>query len=245
MQRCSIRRRWGEAVSDSLDPRKLVAEALGPFALVFAGAGSIVLASGNANIGLLEIALAHGLAIALLISALGHISGGHFNPAVTAGFWVTRRISTTLAIGYVLAQLAGGILGAVALVLFFPEGLREAANLGTPALGPGIDFGKAVGIEIILTFFLVLVIFGTAVDRRSANLGGLAIGLTVTMDILAGGPLTGAAMNPARALGPALLTGSWDDHLVWWIGPIIGGVVAAMLYHYLFSEEAEQRATAS
>jgi len=232
-------------VGDSLDPRKLVAEALGPFALVFVGAGSIVIASGNANIGLIEIAFAHGLAIALLISALGHISGGHFNPAVTAGFWVTRRISTTLAIGYVLAQLAGGILGAVALVLLFPEGLREASNLGTPALGPGIDFGKGVGIEIILTFFLVLVIFGTAVDRRSANLGGLAIGLTVTMDILAGGPLTGAAMNPARALGPALLTGNWDDHLVWWIGPIIGGVIAAMLYHYLFSEEAEQGAKAS
>ena len=227
-------------MGDELDPRKLVAEAIGPFALVFAGAGSIVLAAGNANIGLIEIALAHGLAIALLISALGHISGGHFNPAVTAGFWVTRRISTSLAIGYVLAQLTGGILGAVALTRLFPEGLREAANLGTPALGPGIDFGKAVGIEIILTFFLVMVIFGTAVDRRSANLGGLAIGLTITMDILAAGPLTGAAMNPARALGPALLTGTWDDHLVWWIGPVIGGVIAAMVYHYLFSEEAEQ-----
>ena len=122
-------------MGESLDPRKLVAEALGPFALVFAGAGSTVIASGNANIGLIEIAFAHGLAIALLMSALGHISGGHFNPAVTAGFWVTRRISTTLAIGYVLAQLAGGILGAVALVLLFPEGLREASNLGTPALG--------------------------------------------------------------------------------------------------------------
>ena len=227
-------------MGDELDPRKLVAEAIGPFALVFAGAGSIVLAAGNANIGLIEIALAHGLAIALLISALGHISGGHFNPAVTAGFWVTRRISTTLAIGYVLAQLTGGILGALALTLLFPEGLREAANLGTPALGPGVDFGKAVGIEIILTFFLVMVIFGTAVDRRSANLGGLAIGLTITMDILAAGPLTGAVMNPARALGPALLTGTWDDHLVWWIGPVIGGVIAAMVYHYLFSEEAEQ-----
>lgn len=229
-------------MGDALDPRKLVAEAIGPFALVFAGAGSIVLAAGNVNIGLIEIALAHGLAIALLISALGHISGGHFNPAVTAGFWVTRRISTSLAIGYVLAQLTGGILGALALVLLFPEGLREASNLGTPALGPGIDFGKAVGIEIILTFFLVMVIFGTAVDRRSANLGGLAIGLTITMDILAAGPLTGAVMNPARALGPALLTGTWDDHLVWWIGPVIGGVIAAMVYHYLFSEEAEQGA---
>lgn len=232
-------------MGEALDPRKLVAEALGPFALVFAGAGSIVLAAGNVNIGLIEIALAHGLAIALLISALGHISGGHFNPAVTAGFWVTRRISTSLAIGYVLAQLTGGILGAVALVLLFPEGLREAANLGTPALGPGIDFGKAVGIEIILTFFLVMVIFGTAVDRRSANLGGLAIGLTITMDILAAGPLTGAVMNPARALGPALLTGTWDDHLVWWIGPVIGGVIAAMVYHYLFSEEAEQGAASA
>ena len=232
-------------MGDELDPRKLVAEAIGPFALVFAGAGSIVLAAGNANIGLIEIALAHGLAIALLISALGHISGGHFNPAVTAGFWVTRRISTTLAIGYVLAQLTGGILGALALTLLFPEGLREAANLGTPALGPGVDFGKAVGIEIILTFFLVMVIFGTAVDRRSANLGGLAIGLTITMDILAAGPLTGAVMNPARALGPALLTGTWDDHLVWWIGPVIGGVIAAMVYHYLFSEEAEQGAAAA
>src|SRR5690606_14448895 len=113
---------------------------------------------------------------------LGHISGGHFNPAVTAGFWVTRRISTPLAIGYVLAQLIGGILGSVALVLLFPEGLREAANLGTPTLGPGIDFGKAVGIEAILTFFLVLVVFGTAVDRRTANLGGWAIGMIITMD---------------------------------------------------------------
>ena len=232
-------------MGEALDPRKLVAEAIGPFALVFAGAGSIVLAAGNVNIGLIEISLAHGLSIALLISALGHISGGHFNPAVTAGVWVTRRISTTLAIGYVLAQLTGGILGAVALTLLFPEGLREAANLGTPALGPGVDFGKAVGIEIILTFFLVIVIFGTAVDRRSANLGGLAIGLTITMDILAAGPLTGAVMNPARALGPALLTGTWDDHLVWWIGPVIGGVVAAMVYHYLFSEEAEQGAASA
>src|SRR3546814_16585379 len=101
---------------DSLDPRKLVADASGPFALVFIGAGSIVLAAGNANIGLVEIALAHGLAIAIMISAVGHISGGHFNPAVPAGFWVTRRISTPLAIGYVLAQLLGGVIGAIALV---------------------------------------------------------------------------------------------------------------------------------
>lgn len=229
-------------MGDSLDPRRLIAEAIGPFTLVVVGAGSIVLAAGNANIGLIEIAFAHGLAIAVTVSALGHVSGGHFNPAVTAGFWVTRRISTPLAIGYVLAQLAGGVLGAVALVALFPEGLREASNLGTPALGPGIDFGKAVGIEAILTFLLVTVYFGTAVDRRSVNIGGLAIGLTMTMDMLTAGPLTGALVNPARAFGPALLAGEWTNHLVWWIGPVIGGVFASMLYHYLFSEEAEEGA---
>ncbi len=237
--------RWGKAVADSVDPRKLIAEAIGPFALVFTGAGTVVLASGNANIGLIEVALAHGLAIAVLTSALGHISGGHFNPAVTAGYWVTRRISTPLAAGYVLAQVAGGILGAVALTLLFPEGLREAANLGTPVLGPGIDFGKAVGIEVVLTFFLATVFFGSADDRRSANVGGLAIGLTYAMGILATGPLTGGVMNPARALGPALLAGEWGDQLVWWIGPVIGGVLASMAYHYLFSEEAELGAMAS
>ena len=235
-------------MADSVDPRKLIAEAIGPFALVFFGAGSIVLASGNANIGLIEIAFAHGLAIAVTTSALGHISGGHFNPAVTAGLWVTRRISTPSAIGYVLAQVAGGILGAVALTVLYPEGLREASNLGTPALGPGIDFGKAVGIEVVLTFFLVMVVFGTFVDRRSdnvANVGGLAIGLSFTVASLAAYPLTGAVMNPARAFGPALLAGEWENQLVWWIGPVIGGVLASMAYHYLFSEEAEQGAMAS
>lgn len=224
-------------MGDFIDPRKLLAEAIGVFTLVFAGAGSIVLAAGNANIGQIEIALAHGLAYGLMILAFGHISGGHFNPAVTAGFWVTRRLGSLEALGYVLAQFVGGIVAAVMLVLLFPEGLREAAALGTPALGPGVDFGAAVGIEIILTFFLVSVFFGTAVDRRGPNLiAGLAIGLTISLGILAAGPLTGAVMNPARALGPALLVGEWTSHLVWWIGPIIGGVLAAMLYHYVFAE---------
>lgn len=231
-------------MADVIDPRKLVAEAIGVFALVFVGAGAIVVASGNANIGLLEIAFAHGLTIAVMITALGHISGGHFNPAVTVGFWVTRRMGTGLAIGYVVAQLLGGVLGAVALTVLFPEGLRNASDLGTPALGPSIEFMGAIGIEVVLTFFLVLVIFGSAVDRRSPNLGGFAIGLTITLDILVAGPLTGAVMNPARAFGPALLSGEWVDQAVWWIGPLIGGVIAAVLYHYMFSEEAEaSRAT--
>lgn len=132
-------------MADSVDPRKLIAEAIGPFALVFFGAGSIVLASGNANIGLIEIAFAHGLAIAVTTSALGHISGGHFNPAVTAGLWVTRRISTPSAIGYVLAQVAGGILGAVALTVLYPEGLRKPRTSGRRSSGPASTSGRPSG----------------------------------------------------------------------------------------------------
>ena len=218
-------------------PRQLLAEGIGAFTLIFVGAASVMLATANANVTLVGVALAHGLAIALMVSALGAISGGHFNPAVTVGFWVTRRIDTMLAAGYVAAQLLGAVVASVLLVLFFPEGLRNAAHLGTPALGAGVDFMRAVGIEAVLTFFLVTVIWGTAVDARGPKLGGLAIGLTVTMCILAAGPLTGAAMNPARALGPALLSGHWDNQLVFWIGPIIGAVAAALLYHYVFIEE--------
>ena len=219
------------------DPRKLTAEALGAFTLIFVGPGSVMLAAGNSNVTLVGVALAHGLAIGLMASALGAISGAHFNPAVTIAMWVTRRIETLPAVGYIIAQCLGGMLGGVALLVFFPEGLQTAANFGTPTLGAGIDFAKGVGIEAILTFFLVIVIFGTAVDSRAPKLGGIAIGLTITMDILCGGRLTGAAMNPVRALGPAVVAGSWDNHLVYWIGPIMGAVGAALLYHYLFIEE--------
>ena len=236
--RAAFGRDSGAAMDDALDPRALVAEAIGAFTLTFAGAGAIIVASGKTNIGLLEIALAHGLAIALMISALGVISGGHFNPAVTAAMWVTRRIGTISALGYVVAQLAGAVIAALALRGLFPEGLRVEANLGAAALGPGIDFARAVGIEAILTFFLVTVIFGTAVDSRGPKVvAGLAIGLTITMDILAAGPLTGAVMNPSRAFGPALVAGAWDDQVVWWIGPIIGAVAAGLLYPYVLIEE--------
>jgi MIP family channel proteins len=226
-------------MADLVDPRKLLAEAIGVFTLVFVGAGAVVVAAGTVNLGTIEIALAQGVAIAVMMTALGHVSGGHFNPAVTAGFWVTRRLGSAMAAGYVMAQLAGGVLGGIALVVLFPEGLRSAANLGTPALGPTIDFVGGVGIEAVLTFILVLVFFGAAVDRRVANLGGVAVGLTFTMAILVAEPLTGGVINPARVFGPALLSGEWADHLVWWIGPMVGGVVAAMLYHYVFSDEAD------
>ncbi len=215
-----------------VEPRKLVAESLGAFGLVFIGAGSIIVGTG----GLIGVALAHGLAIALLVSALGHISGGLFNPALTIGFWVTKQLDTVHTVAYIISQLIGGVLGAVALLLLFPEAMREASALGTPLLTPGVTVVQGVGIEAILTAFLMLAVFGTAVDKRGPAVGGFGIGLVITMDILAGGPLTGAAMNPARALGPALISGEWTNHLVYWIGPIIGAVLAALLYTQVLAD---------
>ena len=213
--------------------RKLAAEALGAFTLIFAGAGAIIV-TGGAN--LVAIAIAHGLAIALMVSALGHVSGGLFNPALTIGLWATRRIATVSAVLYIIAQLVGAVVAALALMVLFPEVMREAQSLGTPAVSPGIDFVQAVGIEAILTFFLMTAVFGTALDPRGPNIGGFGIGLIITMNIFAAGALTGAAMNPARAFGPALASGTWDDHLVWWIGPAIGAVLAALVYHYVLSD---------
>jgi len=221
------------------DYQKLAAEAVGTFTLIFIGAGSIIASAGT---NLVAIALAHGLAIAIMVSTLGHVSGGLFNPALTIGLWVTRRLSAMDTGLYVAAQLAGGIVGGILLVLLFPEQARDLTNLGTPALGDGVNFLQGVGIEVVLTFFLMLAVFGTAIDSRAPRVGGLFIGLVLTMDIAAGGALTGAAMNPARALGPALASGTFDDQLVYWIGPILGAVGAALLYEYVFIPE-EERAT--
>ncbi len=214
--------------------RKLAAEFIGAFALIFIGAAAIIQTGGG---NLVAIAIAHGLAIALLVSSLGHISGGLFNPALTIGLWATRRLDTISTVAYIIAQLLGAVVAALALVLVFPEALRDAVSLGVPLLGRGIDFAQGVIIEAIATFFLMLAVFGTALDPRGPKLGGFGIGLILTMDILAVGTLTGAAMNPARTFGPALVGGEWSNHLVYWIGPIIGAVVAALVYHYLFAEE--------
>jgi MIP family channel proteins len=216
---------------------KLVAEAIGTFTLIFIGAGAIII-TGAQN--LVAIAFAHGLAIAIMVSTLGHISGGLFNPALTIGLWVTRRLDAMSMVGFILAQLAGAVVAALALVVLFPEVMRQATSLGTPVLNPGVDFLQGVGIEVVLTFFLMLAVFGTALDPRGPRLGGLVIGLVITMSIFAAGTLTGAALNPARAFGPALLSGTWANHLVWWIGPIIGAVLAALLYHYVFMYGAEE-----
>ncbi len=223
----------------ALDVRQLAAEFIGAFVLIFAGAGSIILFSGNAA-GVVVIALAHGLAIAVMVSTFGHISGGLFNPALTVGLWVTRRLDTLTTASFVLAQLAGATVAAWALLPLFPEVQREAVNLGVPELGPATTFAQGVGLEAVMTLILMLVVFGTAIDGRGPKLGGFAIGLTITLDILFGGPLTGAAMNPARAFGPALAQLSWDSHLVYWIGPLVGAVAGALIYHYVFMPDEEE-----
>ena len=209
--------------------RRAVAEFVGTFALVFVGVGSILFSGGQ----LVPIALGHGLVIAVMASAVGHISGGHFNPAVTFGFVVTRRMELPLAVVYWVTQLVAGIVGALALSFIFPN----QANLdsGVPVVNEAVGLGPAVLTEAILTFFLVWVVFATAADPGGAfkSIAGLAIGLTITFDILAGGPLTGAAMNPARALGPELVQGVWSDWWVYWVGPLAGGGLAALVYEYL------------
>lgn len=223
--------------------RRLVAEFIGTFALIFISAGSIIVFGGG-QADIVAIALAYGLAMAILVSTLGHISGGLFNPALTVGLWATRHLDSVTSAAYIVAQLAGAAAAAFALKMF-PEALGEAANWGTPLLGSETSFTQGVAIEGILTFFLMLAVFGTALDARGPRLGGFGIGLVLTMDILAAGALTGAAMNPARTFGPALVNSMWDDHLVYWIGPIIGAVLAALVYHYLFMEREPQPAVSS
>jgi len=218
--------------------KAMLAEAVGALALVFLGAGSIITDQfTDGKVGLVGIALAHGLAIATMVAAAGHVSGGHFNPAVTLGFLVTGRMPASRGASYVIAQLAGATVGAWLLTLGFPAAAREAVALGTPALAPGISVTAGVIIEAVLTFFLVYVIFGTAVDARGQRAtAALAIGFVIAMDILAAGALTGAAMNPARAFGPALIAGRWANHLVYWVGPAIGALAAGWIYQWLMSE---------
>jgi aquaporin Z len=219
------------------DPiRRGVAEFVGTFTLVFVGAGAIMSAAGAHDPTIIGIALAHGLAIAVMVSAVGHISGGHFNPAVTLGFLVTRRLAPMLAIVYWLSQFAAAVLAALLLKWIFPTNAVDGANLGAPALNSSVGSGAGLVLEAILTFLLVWVIFATAADPRGTfkSIAGLAIGLTITIDILIGGPLTGAAMNPARAFGPELVHNFWSHAWIWYVGPAIGAVAAAAAYEWLY-----------
>ena len=211
--------------------RRAVAEALGTFGLVFFGCASVVVSSlPGASYGLLGVALVHAVVLSVMITATMNISGGHLNPAVTIGLWSVRRIDTRSAGVYVLAQLIGGVLGALTLRFVFPVGIVRVGTLGTPSLANAMNLTNGILLEAILTFFLVSAVFGTAVSSEAPKVGGFGIGLVLLFDILVGGTLTGGVMNPARAFGPALVSGTWYAQPVWWIGPILGGILAAQLW---------------
>ena len=210
--------------------RRSVAEFVGTFALIFIGAGSVIYGD------IVGVALAHGLTIAVMVSAVGLISGGFFNPAITIAFLVTRRIAPRLAGLYLLVQLVAATLAALLLRWVLPANARSGSHLGAPLLGTGISSGKGVAIEAVLTFFLVWVVFATAVDPRGTfkQIAGLAIGFTIALDALMGLGLTGAAVNPARAFGPQLVDNHWGHFWVWYVGPIAGGAIAALVYEALY-----------
>jgi len=226
-----------------------IAEIVGTYLFFFVGIGSIATLNrlafngqpADSTASLIIVALAHGLALAVMVSALGSISGAHFNPAVTFGVWIAGHIPTRLAASYVVAQLIGGLLAALTLRAIFP--VDVSPNLGRPQLFEGLDPAVGLVIEAVLTAVLLMAVFGTAVDPRSPKTGGLFIGLAVAADILMGGPMTGAAMNPARWLAPAAVTGVYDNSAVWIVGPLIGAAIVALLYRFFFMTEADLQRT--
>lgn len=204
---------------------KYLAEAIATFALVFVGAASVL-----AGVGTLGIAFAHGLVLAVMIYATAHISGAHINPAVTISMWATKRMKSAEAVKYIISQLAGASVAA-----FLLTGIYSSVAPSVNNLAAGVSVGQGLLIEIVLTFFLVFIIFATAVDKKnSSRHAALAIGFVLIFDHIIGLSLTGASMNPARTFGPALASGMWANHLLYWVGPIIGALIAAFLYQKAF-----------
>jgi aquaporin TIP len=226
--------------------RRAVAEFIGAFTLTFIGTGAIVAAGAVSDTSLIGVAVANGLAIGVMVCALGHISGGHFNPAVTFGFLIARKIKPALAGVYWLAQFGGAALAALLVDEMIPKSVTEPVGLGVPALAHGVNATSGFLLEAILTFLLVFVIFGAAVDTRGPfnAVAGLAIGLTIAIDVLFGGPFTGAAMNPSRAFGPQLIGDHWANGWVWYVGPLLGGAIAAGVYSFLYLKKGEDETEA-
>lgn len=226
--------------------QKLAAEFLGTFAVVFFAAGAVcadfhLRNSPSGGIGQLALALAYGLAFAIMVAALGHISGGHFNPAITIGLWVTKRLSTLDTLAYWAAQLLGSIVAAFLLRIVIPdESWRNATNF-VPELLRDYPGWAGMALEATATFFLVLVVFATTIDDRGASrsVAAFGIGLTIAVGVLVAGPFTGAALNPARAFGPALALHHWLNQMIYWIGPLGGGFLAGLVYDSLFLRQTE------
>jgi MIP family channel proteins len=210
-----------------MNTRALIAEFIGTFALIFIGAGAAALGVG----GVVGTALAHGLVVLVFAYAYGHISGAHINPAVTVGLWMAKQIDIVTAVAYIVVQLLGGIVAGLALSFVLSN---AGTNLGVTILAEGVTPMQGLVLETILTFFLVNTILNTVVSGQAGNAAPAAIGLTLTLSILMGGPLTGGSLNPARTIGPAIASGTFDDIWLYLVGPVVGGVLAAVLYTGLF-----------
>lgn len=220
--------------------RHFIAEFIGTFALVFVGSGAIMSAKiSGSPAALVEVALAHGLILAVMVSALMRISG-HFNPAVTLAFLATRRIEAMMAGLYVVAQILGAVAAAYALKATFPDAVFMATRGGGQSIALDTTGGQAFLLEAIATFLLMFVIYGTVVDLRGPKIGGLGIGFVVAADILVIGSRTGASMNPARSFGPAVASGVFEAQLLYWLAPIAGALVAALLYEFLFMRRGRE-----
>lgn len=221
--------------------RRSAAEALGAFALVFAGCGAIVTDTHtHGALGVVGVSMVFGLVILAGIAALGHVSGAHFNPAVTLSFFLTRHLPGRDALAYLAGQLAGATVAALLLWAIWPE---QPADLG--ATVPSIAVGRAVIVEGVMSGLLMLVILSVATDTRALGApAAIAIGATIALDALFGGPLTGASMNPARSFAPALVSGQWRDFWVYLAGPLIGAPLGAFAYQFVRGEHAGLSAAA-
>ena len=213
--------------------RHFLAEFVGVFALVFVGSGAIMAAQHSKSASpLLLAATAHGLILAIMVTATMRISG-HLNPAITLGFLAARRIEPLMGGIYVCAQILGAIAAAYVLKATLPADLFAATRGGGQAISLDVTTGQAFWLEAIATFFLTFVVFATAVDPDAPRVGGFAIGLTYGAGILAIGSFTGGSMNPARSLGPAVASGIFEGQAVYWAGPVVGAIFAAVLYNQL------------
>lgn len=215
--------------------QKYVAEAFATFAFVFVAAGSVLANwQTGGGLGTVGVALAHGAVITAMLYAVWHLSGAYLNPAVVVALWATGHLKTLVSVGYIIAQLAGSVVAALFLKIIF-TGVSPQFYLGDTMLGTGITPGMGILIEALLTFFLVWTVFGTMVDKKaSPGFGPLAVGLVVTFAVMVGGSFTMSALNPARSFGPALVSSHWVNHYVYWVGPILGSLVAGLVYHFGF-----------
>ena len=225
--------------------KKYLSEILGTFALVFIGSGCVcadyyLVKTGSQGFGLMGVAVAFGFVVVAVGYSLGYISGAHINPAVTISMIVTKRMKANTGLMYIISQITGATFAGYLLKILFPEAL-SSVFLGTCVLGSNVTVIQAIIMEAVITFLLVFVVYATVVDKRATPaLSGLAIGFVVLFGVMVGGTISGGSLNPARVFGPAIASGHFENHYVWWIGPVVGGLLAGFCYDLVFSEEKKQ-----